>query len=594
MADIVKIFYDVGKSYADRGVENFNEIDRKNISKIAVSNFKEIKGDEFIRFEFDGISVFEKDAIKDRLFLRVTSSNGGNLYPLFFYDAKKLESSLKKAFKNMAKYLDDEKKEYIEALSKSIDTQRLAESIKDYEEKNLYLAVFIDSKSLYEIFPEVSKKYVNSVCNGDIVKRDLNSYFCDDRCEVGFDAGLNFCSLHGMPKTLSKNLKYKTLSLSKDEACLVKQGFEIVFDGNSFIFNLFGNSYYLLPTLFFDDYSKKREFFDKLIKFSDENSSAKKTEKHMLQLLQRLDEKESQKLLLSFLFYEKSNNAINLYTMIEDVAPSRVFGAFELMDSMGIEKGASRFIKKNQKDENALYIRDYIEDNILLAEIIFGKVKLYGGFIHWIYKRIFFGDNRKNATRKKLAYEILFYSKYEDFQKHQRFLDFLIALEAIDIRWSNYIYKEVDMDSDRFSDVAKSKFNEVQLLQNKRAREFYILGALAILVIKWQKSKNKENNKNREDNNDRRESTSLEKYLDSIGSVTMQNSGRVFNKIYNISRKYSMYGDDYDDLITLYSDIKEELTTNDRVSIDEANIAFVMGSVDFKKYRQTKKEDSNE
>ena len=582
MADIVKIFYDVGKSYIDRGVENFNEIDRKNISKIVVANFKELKEGEFIKFDFDGVRVYEKDAIKDRLFLRVTSPNGGNLYPLFFYDAKKLDSSLNKAFKNMAKYLDGQDREYLESLLKSIDTKRLIELIKEYEEKNLYFTIFVDNKSLYEIFPDVAKKYAESVCDGEIEVDDLNSYFCSHKCRVGFDAGLNFCSLNEMPKTLAKNLKYKILTLTKEEACLVKQGFEIIFDGNSFIFNLFGNRYYMLPSLFIDDYEQKRDFLDKLMHFSDESKgdekSVIKSEKSLVRFLKKIDDKQSFRLLLSFLFYEKSNNAINLYLMIEDVAPSRIQRAFKLMSDMGIDTSASRFMKKSQFDKNMLYIRDYIEDGILLAEIIFGKVKVDDRVIRWIYKRIFFGDNRKNATRKKLADNVLAFSEYEDFEKHQRFLNFLIELGAIKSSWKNYIYKEVDM-SGKFSDIARQKFQEVQLLQNRRAREFYILGALAKYVMDWQYQNG---------------SDSLRKYLDSIGSLTMQNSGRVFNKIYNISRKYSMYGEDYDDLITLYSDIKEELNSSDRVSIDEANIAFVMGSVDFKKYKQTKKEDSNE
>ena len=60
-------------------------------------------------------------------------------------------------------------------------------------------------------------------------------------------------------------------------------------------------------------------------------------------------------------------------------------------------------------------------------------------------------------------------------------------------------------------------------------------------------------------------------------------------------RKYNMYGSDYDDLISLYTQVKAGLTGRDKISIDTANIAFVMGGVDFKRYRdhKPKKEDNN-
>jgi hypothetical protein len=51
-----------------------------------------------------------------------------------------------------------------------------------------------------------------------------------------------------------------------------------------------------------------------------------------------------------------------------------------------------------------------------------------------------------------------------------------------------------------------------------------------------------------------------------------------------------MYGGDYEDLVELYVHIKESLSHNDKVSLDEANIAFVMGAVDWKTYKNTKKE----
>ena len=126
----------------------------------------------------------------------------------------------------------------------------------------------------------------------------------------------------------------------------------------------------------------------------------------------------------------------------------------------------------------------------------------------------------------------------------------------------------------RFSETAEEKFEAVELLRQKpRAREFYVLGALAKFVTDWQY---------------REGSDALRKYLDALGTVSMQNADRVFRKIYEASRKYGMYGNDYENLTALYTQIRESLSRNDTISLDAANIAFVMGSVDFKHYKDTK------
>ncbi|HIP59855.1 MAG TPA: hypothetical protein EYH01_05440 [Campylobacterales bacterium] len=74
----------------------------------------------------------------------------------------------------------------------------------------------------------------------------------------------------------------------------------------------------------------------------------------------------------------------------------------------------------------------------------------------------------------------------------------------------------------------------------------------------------------------------------------MQNVDRVFRKVYEASRKYGMGGKDYDDLMNLYVKAKEAVKKEDVISIDQANIAFVMGSIDFKNYKDSKKEEGEQ
>ena len=566
MADLVKIFYDVGKAYADEALYNYNQTHSKRIDKIVTIDLDK---------EYEA-KVYDRDAIVDRFFLRVTSSNGGNLYP-FLYLSEKSIDGMKKAFNNMRRFLEEDKKRELQKIEKQIDYERVQEAIAPYmNEKNCYVGLLYQGKTFNELFLQVATNYIQNVCKSDI-EVDGDCYIMGSS-RIGYDARLNFCSVNELPTKLQKATKFRLLPLSQEAACLVKQGFEKIFEENIFRFSLFGLSYYLLPTLFMEN---KRLFFDKLQEAAKEDSATIKEkytlERKLERLVQKLEEsKLSQKVLLSFLFAKKSNNAIDLYQMIEDVAPSRISKANQLMGEFQVQPKASRFVKKRDYDKKMLYIRDYIEDGLLLAKLIFGKEKItHPEVIEGIIaKKIIFGSV---ANQEKRDFSLVisgYYADDVDFSKHQRFVDFLAALGVLGFDGRNYIYVEEEMES--FSNIAKKKFEEVELLRKPRARELYALGALAQLVMKWQYAQGSE---------------SLAKYLDSIGAVTMQNADRVFRKVYEGARKYGIGGKEYEDLLQLYVDTKEGVKNEDTISIDQANIACVMGSVDYKKYKEQKGEE---
>ncbi len=578
MADLIKVFRDIGEAYRDETLQNYNQIDSKKIGAIAVVDVADL----------NHIEIFDKEALRNKLFLRVTSPNGGNLYPFFFYSPDKIKDALKKSFKNLKRYIKDEaQRALVDKIEKASEVEKIKALLAPYEKKeHLYLALAYEGKSLYELFPEAAVRYTGEVCEADF-KKEGSSYFSEG-VEIGYDAGLNFCSVNEMPASMRKRVKYRLLPLGREEACLVRQGFIRVFEAQMFRFSLFGLSYYLLPTLFLFD---KRAFFDKLADFAERdkgNVSGKSAlERRLERWVVRLEETGlSQRVLFSFLFADKQNNAIDLHHLIEDVAPSRIAKGYALMNRLRIEEGASRFYPVKTRQKGVLYLRDYIEDGLVAAKLFFGKERigsmqtLYG----WIYRVIFYGDNRENLPRRELS-KVLggYYAEAMDFAAHQRFLDFLQVLGAVGFETNNYLYKEERMESvASFSKIAQEKFETVELLRQKpRAREFYLLGALAKFVTDWQYQEGSE---------------ALKKYLDAIGSVSMQNADRVFRKIYEASRKYGMYGNDYDDLLTLYAQIKELLSRNDTVSLDTANIAFVMGGVDYKRYKENKpkKEEKND
>ncbi len=566
MADLVKIFYDVGKAYADEALYNYNQTHSKRIDKIVTIDMDK---------EYEA-KVYDRDAIVDRFFLRVTSSNGGNLYP-FLYLSEKSVDGIKKAFNNMRCFLEEEKKRELQKIEEQIDYERVQEAIAPYmNEKNCYVGLLYQGKTFNELFSQVATNYIQNVCKSDI-EVDGDCYIVG-LSRIGYDAKLNFCSVNELPAKLQKATKFRLLPLSQEAACLVKQGFEKIFEENIFRFSLFGLNYYLLPTLFMEN---KRLFFDKLQEVAQEDSATLK-EKYILErklerLVKKLEESDlAQKVLLSFLFAKKSNNAVDLYQMIEDVAPSRISKANQLMGEFQVQPKASRFVKKSEYDRKMLYIRDYIEDGLLLAKLVFAKEKITHPEVidGIIAKKILFGSVANQEKRNFSLVVSGYFADDVDFSKHQRFVDFLAALGVLGFDGRNYIYVEEEMES--FSNIAKKKFEEVELLRKLRARELYALGALTQLVMKWQYAQGSE---------------SLAKYLDSIGAVTMQNADRVFRKVYEGARKYGVGGKEYEDLLQLYVDAKEAVKNEDTISIDQANIAFVMGSVDYKKYKEQKGEE---
>jgi len=575
MADLVKIFYEVGKAYKDEVYDNYNQIHSKNIEKIVTV--------DIANSDYQPI-VYDRDVMVHRFFLRVTSSNGGNLYPFLFLSDKVIDG-VKKAFKNMGKYLDKDNKKRVKEIEEKIDYRKLEENISPYiGEKNIYLGLLYEDKTFNEYFPVIVDNYIQNVCKGDIELK-ANCYI-DGEAVIGFDAGLNFCSVNELPTALRKVTKYRLLPLSKEAACLVKQGFQKVFEEQIFRFYLFGHSYYLVPTLFIEN---KRAFFEKLEESAKDFDQTVK-EKYILErrlerLVKSLDgEKMSQKVLFSFLFADKNNNAIDLYQMIEDVAPSRITTARALMKDYSIESANySRFTKKVDYKEDDVYIRDYIDDSLFLAKLIFGKESIPHSLKleSMIAKKILFGFNGLNCEKREFSKVLGGYFKDDtNFEKHQRFINFLESLGVLAFGGKNLIDMEVMMeDVGRFSEIAEQKFAEVELLKKLKAREFYALGTLAQFVMNWQYANG---------------SDALAKYLDGIGSITMQNVDRVFRKVYEASRKYGMGGKDYDDLMNLYVKAKEAVKKEDVISIDQANIAFVMGSIDFKNYKDSKKEEGEQ
>lgn len=140
MGDIVQSFYDIGCSFKDEMARNYNEIFSKNIEKILAIELSDYS-----------LQIYDLDAIESRIFLRVTSSNGGNLFPFLFL-SEKLSDGLNKAFKNMKKYLKNDDLESFE----NIQIEKILSITNEYSNnKNYYVALMKNGKFFNEIYPYI-------------------------------------------------------------------------------------------------------------------------------------------------------------------------------------------------------------------------------------------------------------------------------------------------------------------------------------------------------------------------------------------------------------------------------------------------------
>jgi len=103
------------------------------------------------------------------------------------------------------------------------------------------------------------------------------------------------------------------------------------------------------------------------------------------------------------------------------------------------------------------------------------------------------------------------------------------------------------------------------------------MGMFCRLVIAWQKANNDSN-------------SSLESYLNTIGTVNALNIESVYRKVIDGAGKYKVFGKNYDYLNTLYSEIKSLQKSSEKISNDKANILFVMGFTDYRNLPKMKRE----
>lgn len=591
MADVIKIFHDVGSAYGSDPKTIYNELSRKRIDEILLYHIDTNESDEYI----------QPNSTKAKpLILRIVANNIGNLYP-FLAIAPTTLDGIPKAFNNMREFLNDEEKVQLDQMQSSLQMSKIKEALDRHQkeadkDKVYYLALLYKNRYFNEYFPQVFERYIRKINAEDSFSGKPGECFIQGENRIGYDAQLNFCSTNEMSKGMESALKYRLLPLGKEGGKYVRMGFEKVFKSRAFLFKLFGMPYMLLPSVFAEE---KKPFFDEVIEKSqnrDQGESAVRERAILDEELQEIAEEfEDKPVLLTLLFFDTDGkNKLDLTHTIEDVIPSRISTIAKKLSMDGqysIESGTlSKYVKKTDKKENTIYIRDYIDDPLLLAKLYFGKEQLNPEFVYrTIFNKIMYGNNRDKEKRPFSDILNGYYKQDVSFELHQKYIEFLSDSDVAILKQP--ISLQGGSVTDNLEQWVHDKLNNVPVLRdaNHRERYFYLCGVLATLVIFTQKRVNKEKGN----------SSSLENDLNTIGLVSQNNIERVFNTIRKGAQKYwkdvfKFFQQDYNVLEELCSETFGAITKEEKVSQEKANILFVMGSANFRKYLRLKQSKEGE
>jgi len=450
----------------------------------------------------------------------------------------------------------------------------------------------MNNKFFNEIYSEVFDKYIDTLGSKD----SFDGYcYIDNSNKIGFDVGLNFCSTNELPAPIAKNTKYRLLPLSNESGKSVKLGFEKFFNkASSFRFKLLSMNYILLPTILSNDIDVKKAIY-KEIEENKQNSKLEESLKYRLDLdeelellMEDLELKNLQNnLLFTMLFFEENNKEIVVKQSIEDIAPTKIGQIAQGLKDSNIDcKASSKYTKNSIKNLdtnlNNIYIRDYIDDSLYLAKLLFGKEKIgIDKFLKYLSNKIIFGNNRDKERREFSKIISDYYNDYSNnFDKHQRLIDFLYRFNILEKNLN--LGGDMIREFDSIEELIEYRFANSDLLQNSKNSKCYIIGVLNKLVINWQKQENKGTSS--------KGTSSLENYINSIGLVTNSNIDRVFDKTTRGARVYQYKSSKYEYILKIYSEIK--LDTKDEVTSKESvNTLFTLGSVDVSKIKKEDKKD---
>lgn len=596
MGDITKVFSEIGSIY----VNDEAKIKNKAFEYKSITTYL---------FDIDSrdIEVNLNLSKDDLIICRFgVGANSGNLFPNNIFkpndikkDSKKFIKSILTAIKNLLSKFNNEeiKKDERLLILQNIDENYFSDKIdeisnlEENKSKDKSATCFSLAYQNRPISAYYKQVFLDHISSGGEVKE--NGYdILTNKFGIGADANLAFCSSNELPDKM-KWIKSRLLPLNSDSAKLIKMGYEVM--DKNLSYNFYGLKMALIPTTLSKDDDFLKDALEILKKVQIESSSEIKKEKNISEIanaevyihrgleLSAFSQKNLP-ILNTILFYEKSNSAVNLYLIIDDVLPSFITHVSRQMDKVRVKAFKN---KDDDNKDNFIYLQRLFEDRLEIMSILLSRVKLDNDVIFDKFAQlIYYG-----STNKSYAY-LVSWDKYFNGYYVERSIDAIkrymelfntIKTTKEEIILQKEIKLEEKMDKKQKIDYL---FESTEFLkENNTLKSAYLLGMLSANLINWQLAIN---------NNG---SSSYAKWLNNCGRISKENLDKIYQKAEETIRKLCSLTGQANPIFTityindkLMPFLADSLADKSIVKSSYIALAFAMGGSDFNKYIKTKKE----
>ena len=392
--------------------------DDDTIAMIKNSNFKDSEHIVLvIDFKIENLKLVDKPLIYraslDNIKTLFTKKIGGTsnsyyLYPNFEYQNEK---DLYKKFKATSHTLQNSVMVYANEANKHIATL-VFEYIKNYEKDELelknfkqddyFLILLINSRSFYELMPEVLQNYLNEFVRSHIKNsrnepqlKCLIDVVTKEKIACGYNPDIKFFTMDNYDDSYGIQ-QINKLPMSLETAKTIKKGWMFAINHLKFYYK--GLEYIIIPSMVNFDAKIFKGLIALLKTAKNMQEESEREESFIRKLRKQIENYEYiNSFTLDILFAEvdQTNLSVKIFSTLEDVLPSRIAKVVKLMQERHITD-SSKQIQDTDDDIKFSYLKDYfgileryaaatkvkgldnkiMQEKIFLAKILLGYAKI--------------------------------------------------------------------------------------------------------------------------------------------------------------------------------------------------------------------------
>jgi len=338
------------------------------------------------------------------------------------------------------RYANTKNEILLQSILKKIIDKKIIDKLKSYSKGDYLYLITINSKSLFEVMPEIWDNWFMSpaIPYKDLEPKEFYDFISTEQVEVGYNPDIGCYTVNNYNDKLKHRI-IDNIPLSKESARYIKFGWLYVKKYLMFYFD--GMNFSIIPSYVKENEQEFKEILSTL-KLANEQSQQKrsalktianeenlikkeiskierpkkKDEKKIAEAKERLDKEQKKKikfkladglfsnfkedikdlefyqgLTVDFIFMEFNKNEVKIYGSIEEVLPSRVSKIIEKMKENNIKDT----LLITNKDKSQTYLHDF-----------FHRDELY---FYMMNKRK--NDPKDSSYRPKILAERFFFVK---------------------------------------------------------------------------------------------------------------------------------------------------------------------------------------